>query len=277
MAELSVDTPQERGLNQKQDVKKLDRRGRWAFPPAGRRVWKSAGRRVWKSAKALTVQTSPRCRQPCILEPTKRPVVQTNEMSVHHFFKVKLPRLAKQLAEGSHFLQTVRCLVNSALELQGGAGFACASSSSYQRLEELKVLFTVTDYTKQFVRGYMTHKLQNHHISHIEHQNFLRAQSKHTTNDRWPEGHEAQGLPKDGYNLYDSSGLCCLAAARLEGLPAAPCEWTNVGMRHTTALQLCWMLALQGHTAVVLVRSDSGSLHILCACDGAVEVLAIKR
>lgn len=197
-----------------------------------------------------------------------REAVQPIHMSVQQFLDVKLPQIAKI----TEFFETVRCLVTSAHDVRGGAGFVCTSRSSYHSLKEQGVIYTVTDASDRFSRGYMSQQLEGMHIEDPKHQILLHDFAEHTANDRWPGGHDAEGLPKDGYNLYDMSGLCCLAAVRLEGLGAAPYQWPNVGMRHTTALQLCWALALDGSSVVVVVRSDSGSFHVLSTGGKTVEV-----
>lgn len=210
----------------------------------------------------------------------QRPVVQSKRTSERALFEEELPRVARTLPFSTLrklFLRAVRCLVDAARDSPGGAGYVCTLRSSYDFLSASGVVFSVTDSSETFSSGYMSHLLKGVHLDKPGHQNALRKFAEHTANDRWPKGHPAEDLSKDGYNLYDASGVCCLAAARLEGLPAAPCQWVNAGMRHTTALQLCWALALKGRSAVAIVSSDSGRLHVLCACDGAVEVHCLRE
>lgn len=173
------------------------------------------------------------------------------------------------------FLSTLRSLLTLVFSLDGGAGFVCAPSETYDYLKEMDVDMAVVDSSKKFPDGYMTESLSEQHIESRQHQKRVRAFAQHTRTDRWPKGHEAAGLPKDGYMLYGSSGFCRRAAAGLVGLPPPGCKWAGKGMRHTTALQLCW--ALRGHTALVVVRSDSGMVHVLCPGEKTVKVWAVIR
>lgn len=172
------------------------------------------------------------------------------------------------------FLITVRSLLTLVLAVDGGSGFLCAPSESYQHLSSLGVDMTVLDDSKKYRNGYMTQQLNGEHITSRKHQERMRAFAKRGAGKRWPEGHEAAHLTKDGYNLYGASGFCRLAAACVVGLPAACNNWERVGMRHTTALQLCSALR-GGRAAVVAVRSDSGTVHVLCPCEETVEVMSV--
>merc|ERR1712032_1368249 len=81
-------------------------------------------------------------------------------------------------------------------------------------------------------------------------------------NDRWPSGHEASGLPKDGFTIVGANGKVLRGAVRLVGLPTPPYRWDSVGTRHLAALAVGW--ALCNKSAIVVVRSDSGKIHVLC-------------
>lgn len=173
------------------------------------------------------------------------------------------------------FSSTVRSLLALLLTLEGGACLICAPSESYDYLEQIGMDTAVTDSCESFREGYMTRELSNLHIDRRRHQKAVQSFARHASTDRWPAGHDAAHLPKDGCMCYGVSGFCRLASARLLGLPATGSEWEGVGMRHTTALQLC--CALRGHLAVVAVRSDSGSVHVLIPGKEAVEVLLVER
>lgn len=180
--------------------------------------------------------------------------------------------LEKELAS---FVSTLSSLLELMLRLEGGAGFVCAPSASYRHLQQHGVDMVVVDNSQEFPNGYMTQKLRCKHISSHKHTRKVQAFAEHTSNDRWPQGHEAANSPKDGYTLYGVSGYCRLAAARLVGLPAAQCTWERVGMRHTTALQTCW--ALRGQAAVVMVRSETGRVHVLLPGERTVEVFEVEH
>merc|ERR1711879_49468 len=68
-----------------------------------------------------------------------------------------------------------------------------------------------------------------------------------------------RGQPKDGAILLSTSGYRVKCAVKLVGLPRADNTWTGVGTRHEAALQVASFL----HQCLVLVRSDSGMIHIL--------------
>lgn len=68
------------------------------------------------------------------------------------------------------------------------------------------------------------------------------------------------GQPKDGAILMSASGFRLKCAVKLVGLPKACKTWPGVGVRHETSLQVACFL----RKAIVLVRSDLGTLHVIC-------------
>merc|ERR1712151_49901 len=68
----------------------------------------------------------------------------------------------------------------------------------------------------------------------------------------------ARGQPKDGAFLIGFSGYRAKCAAKILGL-RPPMAWRGVGTKHEAALACAW--AVRG--SVVVVRSDSGTLHVL--------------
>merc|ERR1712032_168889 len=108
----------------------------------------------------------------------------------------------------------------------------------------------------------MTQRLRGEHVSSAELHKAIDEFSSHGEADRWPKDHEAAGLPKDGYNLLNVDGYRRRCAARLVGLPTPPMSWDGVGTRHLAALAISW--SLKDDLFLVLVRSDSGSIHALC-------------
>merc|ERR1712050_356035 len=95
--------------------------------------------------------------------------------------------------------------------------------------------------------------------------------TEHSDTDKWPGGHEAEGLPKDGYILMSVHGIRLKGAARLCGLPTPPYRWDGVGTRHLAGLAASWALRL--FPVAVIIRSDSGKIHGLCPNHGRISVL----
>ena len=94
--------------------------------------------------------------------------------------------------------------------------------------------------------------------------------------DRWPPGHVAENLPKDGCYVVTREGFCPLAAIKLTGLPAdAPFDWVGRGTKHSSALLVAWGLRRSAHA--VIVGSESGAVHGLVASSSPREPLAIYR
>lgn len=86
--------------------------------------------------------------------------------------------------------------------------------------------------------------------------------------DKWPEGHEAAGLNKDGAFLVDLDGMCLLAAVKITGLPAdAPFVWEGTGTKHSSALLSAWSLRHTAH--VVVVGSEARRVHGIIWPDAA--------
>merc|ERR1711972_513556 len=102
----------------------------------------------------------------------------------------------------------------------------------------------------------------------------VRDFSAHTETDKWESGHEAAGLSKDGYILMGLQGDCLMCAVRLAGMPTPPFSWEGVGTRHLAAMAACW--CLRTFPAIVMVRSDSGSIHALLHLDGMVFALQTR-
>merc|ERR1712187_165150 len=107
----------------------------------------------------------------------------------------------------------------------------------------------------------MTERTANLSIEDKKFRNAILEFADHSKqeNDRWPSGHPAHDLPKDGFTLLSVKGTRRLCAARLLGLPVAPYAWDDVGTRHMAAMNLAY--ALRGHLAMVVVRSDKGVVH----------------
>lgn len=122
--------------------------------------------------------------------------------------------------------------------------------------------------------GYLTRRLKDVHISSQEFETVLEAATEHTDNDRWPEDcadEEARGQPKDGAIVLTTEGYRWCAAAKLIGLPTAPYSWPGVGTRHEAALQVACFL----EKCVVMVRSDSGKVHVLSKRQEELKILRV--
>uniref|UniRef100_A0A7S4PWQ4 DAC domain-containing protein n=1 Tax=Alexandrium monilatum TaxID=311494 RepID=A0A7S4PWQ4_9DINO len=146
---------------------------------------------------------------------------------------------------------------------QGGCAIAIASKRAFFHLKvEGLVDYQVADRDEHWQKGYMSTRIGGINLRTRSFEDSVRDFSAHSEGDRWPLGHEAAGLPKDGFlALVDPRGRCLKGAVRLIGLPTPPLRWDNVGTRHLAALGLCW--ALWDFPAAVVVRSDAGLLHVL--------------
>jgi len=134
--------------------------------------------------------------------------------------------------------------------------------------------FQVVDRTDKFPNGYMTERLRDVPADSAAFLEAMQAFTLHSDNDRWPKGHEASDMPKDGFTLIDgNSGLRLKCAARMVGLPLPPYQWDNVGTRHLAALAACW--AFRFGPSIVMVRSDSGKIHVLHAFDETHGLVAL--
>ena len=134
--------------------------------------------------------------------------------------------------------------------------------------------FQVVDRSMAFPNGYMTERLKDAAVDSEEFLHALQEFVRHSDSDRWPEDHEASGLPKDGFTLVDGNcGRRLKGAARMVGLPMPPYQWENVGTRHLAALSACWAFRLG--PSIIMVRSDSGKIHVLHAFDETHGLVAL--
>lgn len=173
------------------------------------------------------------------------------------------------------FRRTVTELVKITSDLDGGCGFVVSPLAALMAIQRDRVDFQVTDKRNDFPKGYMTQRLEDVDVADPLFHEAIRDFSAHSHNDRWPDDHEAHGLPKDGYMLLTHRGNRVKCAAKIVGLPTSPYRWDGVGTRHTTALGLCW--ALRFFPAVILVKSDGGQVHGLHFNQGKVIALECVR
>lgn len=176
--------------------------------------------------------------------------------------------------EQKEFRSTALALISLVRQAQGGCGFCLTTPKGYGSLRGRKIDFQVVDRDARFPDGYMTARLRGKHIAE---EGFVAAVRDFTNHhaadqDRWPRGHEAAGLPMDGYITLSSAGFSLKAAVRVGGLPTPPLKWDNVGTRHMAGLALTWVLRL--YPALVIVRSDSGSIHFLYM--QGIQVMCLK-
>merc|ERR1712107_97595 len=136
------------------------------------------------------------------------------------------------------FEETLKHTVELARQAKGGTAFLVAAADFYKHAKGHNVEFPVVDKSAKYRKGYMTEKLGGLKVDDSKFIKQIEDFSDHTLDagDRWPKGHEAYGLPKDGYTLLDIHGRRRAGAARLVGLPAPNLIWESVGMRHTTGL-----------------------------------------
>eukprot|EP00931_Biecheleriopsis_adriatica_P088984 TRINITY_DN63196_c0_g1_i1.p1 TRINITY_DN63196_c0_g1~~TRINITY_DN63196_c0_g1_i1.p1 ORF type:complete len:938 (-),score=115.19 TRINITY_DN63196_c0_g1_i1:63-2876(-) len=208
--------------------------------------------------------------------------------------------------QSQSFADTTEAISNVALASEGGVGFVVAPSRVFKASD---FPIEVTDADKQrYPKGYMTQRL---HKVHVREPNFLEAVKdfakesdpalqtllerlrtmdddvkktavideimKWETNDRkyhdkYPEGHEAAGLPKDGYMLISTSGFRSRCSVGLPVEPT-PITWAGVGMRHKSGLSVAWRLRNEDHT-VVIISSASGKVHGLVSRPNGVFAIA---
>lgn len=171
----------------------------------------------------------------------------------------------------TEFQTTVARLMDVILAVDGGCGFVIAPVHCLAFLQQQGVDFQSVDRSSEYPNGYMQETFKDVHISDRFFLETMLEFTSHTDTDRWPEGHAAYGLPKDGYMLVSPAGYCIKCATKIVGLPMAPYAWEGVGTRHSSALAACWALRL--HPSCVLVRSDSGKVHGLVFKRGRVDVL----
>ena len=119
-----------------------------------------------------------------------------------HIVEVSVEHLVKHLVAGvNKSLQpVVQRVTEVAIAVSGGCAFAIAAKQSFVSLQDtLRVDFQVVDKSKRWPDGYMTTKFGKTHVSDPKFLEALQEFSARTENDRWPEEHEAGGLPKDGF------------------------------------------------------------------------------
>lgn len=156
----------------------------------------------------------------------------------------------------------VSAVAELALSAKGGCAYVVAESDALCALKSEGIDFSAVDKNDKWPDGYMTHRLQQIHVSHPAFREAVQEFSEHTSNDRWPIDHEACNLPKDGFTaLVDSNGYRLRCAVRLLGLPVAAYRWDRVGTRHQAALQIAYRLRTT--PSAVIVRSDSNTVHSL--------------
>jgi len=132
-----------------------------------------------------------------------------------------------------------------------------------------RLFFETTD------SGYLTQRLHGVSVHSAEFEDVLMDFAAHTDTDCWPiDYHDprARGLPKDGAILLSPEGYSLKGAAKVVGLPRAPCQWAGHGTRHETALAVAAYL----DQAVVLVRSSNGHMHCLLARDRGSIALGLR-
>lgn len=177
-------------------------------------------------------------------------------------------------------LRAVRSLAHVALRTVGSCFFVASCQDGFEEVARRGARFLPCDADSRFPEGFMTQQLKGRDVDDDFFFNQVQSFGDPTMqlDDRWPPGHLAANLPKDGGYLHDiRSGMCLHAAIRFEGLPVAPFAWDGVGTKHTAALHFAW--CLRKHPHVVIVGSESGSLHGIVAhpTREQVEILRYER
>jgi len=202
-------------------------------------------------------------------------VIKISQSSVpQHLLKV-MKDMHLQEKERPFFNDTVMAVWAMIVQLHGGCGFLVALQRDFISVRNRKVDFQVVDRSPHYPKGYMTERLRDVHVTSAEFLEAIQELTLHTEDDRWPRGHVAEGLPKDGFTLLDAvSGYRLKSAARMVGLPTPPFIWDNVGTRHLAALAACW--AFRSGPSIVMVRSDSGKIHILTSQEAKNNIIAFQ-
>ena len=109
-----------------------------------------------------------------------------------------------------HTQVTIRAVAALTFAAQGGCAFAVADKAAFKELQARPgVNFEVVDRSEKWADGYLTTRLRG---VHVRDPRFREAVEEFTSShlevdDCWPPGHEAAGLPKDGFvALVDTSG-----------------------------------------------------------------------
>jgi len=159
---------------------------------------------------------------------------------------------------------TVERIIGLMRRADAGALIVIAPRMSLGRL-----CFETTD------SGYLTQRLHGVSVHSAEFEDTLMDFAAHTDTDCWPVDYhdlKAHGLPKDGALLLSPEGYSLKGAAKIIGLPRAPCQWAGHGTRHETALAVAAYL----DQAVVLVHSSNGHMHCLLARDRGSIALCLR-
>merc|ERR1740121_456062 len=148
---------------------------------------------------------------------------------------------------------------------KGGALIVVAAQDAYEEAFGEELQEDATDSRRPAVTtsdgGYMTQRLRGVPVGHPDFAKAFAEFTEHSDTDRWPLSHPdeaARGQPKDGAFLISFSGYRTKCAAKVLGL-RPPMAWRGVGTKHEAALACAWAVC----GSVVLVRSDSGALHVI--------------
>lgn len=168
--------------------------------------------------------------------------------------------------------RTARDVAELTFEAPGACSFAIAADRrSFERLKHKQnIAIHRVDRSADFPDGYVHTRLRDLDAKNSEFRNVVCEMSEHTDDDCWPEGHEAAGLPKDGFILLDRWGRRVVAACRISGCPNPPYCWDRVGTRRWTGLSLAWCLRYE--SSIVIVRSSSDKVYAIVATRDDVEI-----
>mmetsp|Transcript_51901 Transcript_51901/g.150795 ORF Transcript_51901/g.150795 Transcript_51901/m.150795 type:complete len:588 (-) Transcript_51901:182-1945(-) len=166
------------------------------------------------------------------------------------------------------------------IHAQGGALIVIADAASFRTVFEddgdsASLGLPQRKVARHCDEGYMTETLRGIHISEDRFANAFGEFTKHSDTDRWPLDYpdeNARGKPKDGAWLISKSGYRMKCATKLLGLAPAV-AMANVGTRHEAALSTAWAVP----DSFVLVRSDSGSVHLIFRRKDALHVYFIHE
>jgi len=170
---------------------------------------------------------------------------------------------------------TLKHAIDIAMTARGPCSLAIAPKASYGRALATRqgARLQTSDTSAKWTNGYMTMRVQDTFVQEKSCVDALHELSERTPDRRWPRGHEAEGLNKDGFSaLLGTDGRCLKASVAVMGLQGAPLAWESVSCLHLDALDLMWALSQHGPAAFVL-RCAGGVVHVLLRGEDGIVAL----
>lgn len=198
-------------------------------------------------------------------------------LPITHVARAELIDTVLPLADPSIQETLKQMLILATDHAQGGCAFVVASNDGYGALKKARVDMQPVDRdeARGWSKGYMTERLEHIHVSDPSFRDAISEFTVHTDDDRWPQGHEACELPKDGFTaLLSPNGYRKMCACRVVGCPMPAHRWEKVGTRHQTAL--CISYVMRRCISAVVVRSDSRIMTALLWHGGKLDAFQCR-